>query len=214
MPRWSISILEPDGGIAAFIMANLPVTAVPDVPDIRLHKAGPTSGLWRIAADAPPYWAYHWAGGLALARFILDNPNRARGRRVLDLGAGSGIVGIAAALAGARIVIAAEIDPHAVAALRLNAALNGVAIEVAAGDPLERPPPDVDLVLAGDVFYDAGLAGRVTAYLDLCRARGLDVLIGDPRRTPLPLDRLELLDERVVHETDGTTQPGAVYIFR
>jgi predicted nicotinamide N-methyase len=188
--------------------------AVPGVPEIRLHKAAPTSGLWRIASDdVPPYWAYHWAGGLALARFLLDRPEWVRGRRVLDLGAGSGLVGIAAALAGAISVVAAEIDPHAVAALRLNAALNGVAIEVAAGDPLEQAPPDVDLVAVGDLFYDARLAIRVTAYLDLCRARGITALVGDPRRAPLPLDRLTLLDERPVRETDRTTRPGAVFLF-
>lgn len=184
------------------------------MPEVLLHKAVPTSGLWRMASDAaPPYWAYHWAGGLALARFLLDRPDWARGRRVLDLGAGSGLVGIAAALAGASAVIAAEVDDHAVAALRLNAALNGVAIEVAAGDPLERAPPEVDLVAVGDLFYDAALAMRVTAYLDRCRARGIIALVGDPRRAPLPLDRLTLLDERPVRETDRTTQPGAVFLF-
>lgn len=213
MPRWSISTPEP-GDIAAFIAARLPVAAVPDVPEIRLHRAVPTSGLWKIAADGtPPYWAYHWAGGLALARFVLDHPERVRGRRVLDLGAGSGIVGIAAVLAGASAVLASEVDPNALAALPLNAALNGVEIAVLPGDPLALPPPEVDLVLVGDLFYDAALAVRTTAFLDRCLAAGIDVLVGDPRRAPLPLHRLQLLWEQPVRETEGEAKPGAVFRF-
>lgn len=181
---------------------------------MRLHKAGPASGLWRIAGDgAAPYWAYHWAGGLVLARFVLDRPEWVRGRRVLDLGAGGGLVGIAAALAGAEAVLAAEIDPAGRAALRLNAALNEVAIEMLEGDVLDAEPPEVDLVAVGDLFYDAALALRVTDWLDLCRARGIEVLVGDPRRAPLPLARLELLNEQPVHETAGTVQTGAVFAF-
>lgn len=188
---------------------------MPGVPEIRLHKAAPESGLGRRFGSGPaPYWAYHWAGGLALARFVLDRPEWVRGRRVLDLGAGGGLVGIAAALAGASEVRAAEIDPAGRAALRLNAALNGVAIEVPEGDPLHVPPPEVDLVLVGDLFYDAALAARVTAWLDLCLARGIEVLVGDPRRAPLPVDRLELLNEAPVEETAGAVQTGAVFAFR
>ena len=131
-----------------FIRANLPVAAVPGVPEIKLHKASPTSGLWRLAHEdedgfGAPYWAHYWAGGLALARYVLDNPAVVAGLRVLDLGAGSGLVGIAAAKAGAREVIAAEVDPYAVAALKLNMKLNGVSISVVrershAGDPPAR----------------------------------------------------------------------------
>jgi predicted nicotinamide N-methyase len=185
---------------------------VPGVPEVRLHKAVPGSGLGRIVGEgAPPYWAYHWAGGLALARFLLDRPEWVRGRRVLDLGAGGGLVGIAAALAGAAEVLAAEIDPNGRAALALNAALNGMAIAVLEGDPLDAEPPEVDAVLAGDVFYEAALAARVAAWLGQCRAKGIDVLVGDPRRAPLPVDRLRLLHEAPVHETAGTTQTGAVF---
>lgn len=189
---------------------------MPDVPEIRLHKAEPASGLWRLGRgrgrDAP-YWAYYWAGGLALARFVFDRPEVVRGKRVLDLGAGSGLVGIAAALAGARGVLAAEIDPHAVIALRLNAAINKVALDILDDDLLDGAPPEVDLVLVGDLFYDAGLAARTTAFLDRCRARGIQSLVGDPRRAPLPLDRLELLSEQPVHETEQGIRPGAVFAF-
>ena len=144
---------------------------VPALPEIRLYTAHPGSGLRRLvephqSADddavepsddapepQPPYWAYAWAGGAVLARYILDHPQSVAGRRVLDLGAGSGLVGIAAAKAGASAVIAAEIDRNGVAAIGLNAAANGVAITIVDKDITTGPPPAVDLVLAGDVFY-------------------------------------------------------------
>ncbi|MFT4184427.1 MAG: 50S ribosomal protein L11 methyltransferase, partial [Rhizobium sp.] len=123
---------DPANTIRGFIAANLPVQPVPSIPEIRLHKAGPQSGLRRLAERDPtfgsPYWAHHWGGGLALARHLLDRPEIAIGRRVFDLGAGSGIVGIAAAKAGAKDVIAADVDPYAIAAIDLNAAINGVTI--------------------------------------------------------------------------------------
>jgi predicted nicotinamide N-methyase len=169
------------------------------VPEIRVHKAGPKSGLWRLAevddAFGNPYWAYHWGGGLALARHVLDHPAIVAGRRVLDLGAGSGIVGIAAATAGARHVLAADIDPYAIVATGLNASANGVMVETMLGDMTERAPPDVDVVLAGDTFYDAEIAARVTAFLDRCLGRDMDVLVGDPGRAFLPRERLELMAE-------------------
>ena len=127
---------------------NLPVAAVPDVPEIRLHKARPTSGLMRLARQdeegfGAPYWAHYWAGGLALARYVLDHPGVVAGKRVLDLGAGSGLVGIAAAKAGAREVVAAEVDGYAVAALQLNMKLNEASISVLHGDvtSARRPRP-------------------------------------------------------------------------
>ncbi|GGE07928.1 ribosomal protein L11 methyltransferase [Aureimonas endophytica] len=183
---------------AAFIEAHLPVVAVPGIPEVRLHRASPASGLNRLAArDAAgfgsPYWAYPWAGGLALARHLLDHPQIAAGRRVLDLGAGSGLVAIAAAKAGAREVLAAEIDPYARAALALNARLNGVEIAVTAEDLLSGEPPAVDLVLAGDLFYAPDLAARVLAFLERAARGGAAVLIGDPWRAALPLARLRLL---------------------
>jgi predicted nicotinamide N-methyase len=189
----------------AFIRANLPVVPVPGIPEIALHKASPSSGLASLAAQDPgfgsPYWAYYWAGGLALARFVLDHPEHVAGRRVLDLGTGAGLVAIAAAKAGAAMVIAADIDRYALAALRLNAAHNGVSVAVAEGDLTPGAPPAADLVLVGDLFYAPDLAGRVTAFLDRCLAAGVAVLIGDPWRAHLPTERLTLLAEYRVAET-------------
>jgi predicted nicotinamide N-methyase len=193
---------------------------VPRLPEIRLHSAHPSSGLWRLAESdeigfASPYWAYHWAGGLALARHILDRPRTVAGRRVLDLGAGSGIVAIAAAKAGASQVLAAEIDAYAIAALRLNAAANEVVLSVLSNDLTAGPPPLVDLVVVGDLFYERGLAERVTAFLDRCLDRGAEVLIGDPGRAFLPLSRLCLVAEYPVLEFgevgDAASKASAVF---
>ena len=177
--------VDPQGFIADF----LPLTPVPGLQHVKLHLASPKSGLSRLT-DAPPYWAHLWAGGLALACYLRDHPDVVAGRRVLDLGAGSGLVGIVAALAGAR-VIAAETDPLGRVAIGLNAAANGVMIEVLAQNVLGGDPPDVDLILAGDVFYDPGLVARVLAFLDRAALRGIRCLIGDPGRADLPLHRLD-----------------------
>lgn len=205
-----------------FIRANMNIVPVPTLPEIRLHTAHPASGLWRLAGPdrdkaEPPYWAYPWAGGAALARYILDRPETVKGRRVLDLGAGSGIVGIAAAKAGASEVIAAEIDRHAVIALGLNAAANDVAITVIGDDLTSGPPPQVDLVAVGDLFYERDLAIRVTAFLDRCLAAGINMLVGDPRRAYLPISRLRLLAEYPVPDVGeakgAAMKPGAVFSF-
>jgi predicted nicotinamide N-methyase len=127
---------------------------------------------------------------LALARFFLDRPDVVAGRRILDLGAGSGLVGIAAARAGARQVVAAEIDTHAIAALELNAAANGVEIAVLQGRPMAAVPPAVDLVAVGDLFYERDLAQEVIDFLDRCVDQRIEVLVGDPGRKHLPLTRL------------------------
>ncbi|MEQ1608267.1 MAG: 50S ribosomal protein L11 methyltransferase [Hyphomonadaceae bacterium] len=169
------------------------------MPEIRLHKAGPGSGLSRFAQTDKsfdtPYWAYHWGGGLALARHVLDHRESVAGRRVLDLGAGSGIVGIAGAMSGASYVTAADVDRYAIVAIELNAAANGVTIETFHGDVTIGSPPDVDIVMVGDLFYEAGLAARVTAFLDRCLAARIEVLVGDPWRAFLPHGRLKLLAE-------------------
>jgi predicted nicotinamide N-methyase len=185
----------------------MPLAPAPSLPEILIHTAHPASGLWRLSEfdsdgvdPPPPYWAYPWAGGAALARHFFDRPETVRGRRVLDLGAGSGVVGIAAAKCGAREVIAAEIDRHAIAALTLNAAANGVAIEAVLEDITGGDAPAVDLIAAGDVFYDRDLAERVTAFLDNCLAAGVEALIGDPGRTYLPHPRLRLLAEYPVRD--------------
>ena len=205
----------------AFILANTRIIAVRSLTEIRLYTAHEATGLWQIAEPAadgsdppPPYWAFPWAGGMALARHVLDRPEGVAGKRVLDLGAGSGLVAIAAAKAGARTVIAAEIDRYAGAAIGLNAALNGVTVTVVADDLTAGPPPSVDLVLVGDLFYERELALRVTTFLDRCLAAGIDVLIGDPRRAYLPYARLSLVAEYSVPdvgEVEGAVKPAAVF---
>jgi predicted nicotinamide N-methyase len=220
-----------------FIRANMRIAPVPSLPEIRLHTPHPASGLRRLtdphqSSDAdddtveadsdepepqPPYWAYVWAGGAVLARHILDHPQTVAGRSVLDLGAGSGLVGIAAAMAGACEVIAAEIDRNGVAALALNAAANGVAISVIADDITRGSPPAVDLVLAGDVFYSQGVADRVIPFLERCLNAGIEVLVGDPGRAYLPRSRLRLLAEYKVPDfgqtKDSALQPSGVFRF-
>jgi predicted nicotinamide N-methyase len=181
---------------ATFIRDNLVLLPVPGVPEVRLYTAHRASRLSRIAIDAP-YFAYPWAGGIALARYILDRPEQFAGRRVLDLGAGSGLVGIAAALCGASVT-AAEVDPAGVAAIGLNAEANGVDIAILAGDPLAAPPSGVDIVLAGDVFYAPPVAARMLAFLELCAASGIEVLVGDPGRADLPVKRLRRIESFMV----------------
>jgi predicted nicotinamide N-methyase len=206
-----------------FIRANMPVMAVPTIPEIVLHSATPASGLRRlIASDAhpdpePPYWAYHWAGGAVLARYFLDHPEIVRGQRVLDLGSGSGIVGIAAAKAGAIHVITAETDQNAIVAQQLNAGLNNVALTSMHADLTAGPALDVDLVAVGDLFYAPDLAQRVLGFLDRCLLAGAKVLIGDPGRADLPRDRLQLIAEYSVPDfgqvTDATVHAGVFVLI-
>jgi predicted nicotinamide N-methyase len=198
---------------AAFITTNLRLTPLPDLGDIALSLAHRGSGLARLAEQregAAPYWAYVWGGGAALARYVLDRPEAVAGRRVLDLGAGSGLVAIAAARSGAALISACDVDLFARAAIALNATANGVRVAVLAGSPLDGPAPEgIDLILAGDVFYDAAVAERMTAFLDRCVAAGVSALIGDPFRGHLPLPRLELLSEYTVADVmSAETLPG------
>jgi predicted nicotinamide N-methyase len=132
---------------------------------------------------------------MALARHILDRPETVVGKRVLDLGAGSGLVAIAAMKASASVAFAAEIDPYGIAAIDMNAAANDVRATIVGRDITGEPPPPVDLVAVGDLFYEQNLAIRVTAFLDACQAAGLDVLIGDPWRAYLPHGRVQLIAE-------------------
>jgi predicted nicotinamide N-methyase len=168
------------------------------VPEITLHLARDIFDLWerteqhaRQAELPPPFWAFPWAGGQALARYLLDHPEYAAGRAVLDLAAGSGLVAIAAAKAGAAAVTASETDPLAFAAIELNSQANGVTLEATLGDVLGGSAPATDLVLVGDAFYERPLAERLLPYLERVRASGALVLVGDPGRAYLPRDRFE-----------------------
>jgi predicted nicotinamide N-methyase len=205
----------------AFIQQNLRLQPAPSAPEIGLYTAHPGSGLRRLLGrqnDIPPYWAYHWAGGSVLVRYILDQPGTVAGKRVIDIGTGSGIVGIVAAKCGARHVTAVDIDPIAVAAARLNAETNHVALAVICEDILDNPPPDADLLLVGDLFYEVSLASRVLPYLRRCADAGIQILVGDPGREPLPLEELSLLAEYPVAdfgEARGASGRGSgVYTLR
>jgi predicted nicotinamide N-methyase len=193
--------------LRAFIAERMPLAPVPAVPEIVLYTAHPASGLRQLYGDdpdaPPPYWAYQWAGGTVLARYILDHPETVRGKRLLDLGAGSGIVAIAAAKSGASAVTASEIDPHGHSAITLNAAANGATINAILGDILDDLPLPVDIVAASDLFYAENLAARVLPYLESCASAGITVLVGDPFRRPLPLDRLELIAAYEVPDFGG-----------
>jgi predicted nicotinamide N-methyase len=193
----------PNGGgdKAAFICAHTRLLAVPHAPEIRLHLADEATPLWEKTEEElgemglpPPFWAFAWAGGQALARYILDFPGVSRGERVLDFASGSGLVAIAAAMSGARDVEASEIDEFALAAIELNARANGVAVKPRVGDIIGKDEGWA-LVLAGDVSYERDMAERVTDWLESLAAKGTRVLIGDPGRTYLARDRLEAIAE-------------------
>ena len=180
--------------------AGTTLRRIPLVPEIRLYQASEPIAAWQHTERAtgrtgldPPFWAFAWAGGQALARYLLDHPEAVAGRQVIDVASGSGLVAIAAALAGAAAVTAYDIDPLAAAAITLNAAANGVAIQAVCADVLTQaapPAPATDLVLVADAFYEQDLAGQVLAFLDRCHARGAAVLAGDFGRRYLPQARL------------------------
>jgi predicted nicotinamide N-methyase len=177
-----------------------PVTLV---PEIRLYQASEPIGVWQrteLAAGRtgldPPFWAFAWAGGQALARYLLDHPEVVKGRNVIDIASGSGLVAIAAARAGAAAVTAYDIDPLAAAAITINAGANGVAVLAVCADVLDTDAPaspDIDVILVADAFYERDLAGRVMLFLERGHARGADVLAGDFGRAYLPRDRLRAL---------------------
>ena len=178
---------------AAFVRRNTAITAPPLVPEIRLHLATEITPIWQATEDAlarsglpPPFWAFAWAGGQALARYLIDHSAEVTGRSVLDFGAGSGLVAIAAAKAGATAVLAAEIDPFAAAAIAANAALNDVDITVQREDLLDTVDACWEVVTAGDVCYERPMADRVMGWLRGMAARGSLVLLGDPGRAYVP----------------------------
>ncbi len=188
------------GDPARFIRENTEVLPSPLVPEIRLHVASDALPLWEMTEEEleraglpPPFWAFAWAGGQALARYILDNPDVVRGKRILDFGAGSGLDGIAAAMSGATAVLCADVDPFSVTAIRLNAEMNNVSIFQIADDLVGTPNQGWDVVLVGDMCYEQPLAGRIEAWLRGFITEGVTVLIGDPGRTYLPKSGMELL---------------------
>ncbi len=177
----------------AFILRETRSNTPPLVPEIRLRLADEAMDLWQATEDdlgraglPPPFWAFAWAGGQALARHMLDHPEIVRGARVLDFAAGSGIVAIAAALAGAREVVAADIDPYARAAVLVNAADNDVTVEAPETNYLVCGAAGFDVVLAGDVFYERPMAALVEPFLRAAHEQGAAVLFGDPGRAYLP----------------------------
>jgi len=198
----------------AFIEANLPPTAVPELPGATLHLAHARSGLSRLQRLNPdfamPYWAHLWGGGRALVPFLAERPDAVAGRRVLDVGSGSGLVSIAAARAGAAEIFTIDVDPYAVVATELNTRRNGVAATCLLGDVTTTPLPDIDVLLVGDVFYDYGLAERMMAFLDQQTA---EILVGDPLREFLPADRLQRLAAYVARDF-GSGAPGPAEVFR
>jgi predicted nicotinamide N-methyase len=230
----------------AFIRSHLQVAPVAFVPEISLYQAEEPIGLWELTEgeafsdstptssveyhsdQPPPFWAFAWAGGQALARYLLDHPADVAGRAVLDLASGSGLTAVAARRAGARTVRAVEIEPMAGAAIGLNAAANNVAVEVAVEDVLDRDPGDVEIVLAGDVFYSKTMAERMLTFMRRAARAGVDVLVGDPGRAYFPTEyfarvteyeipvRYELESTRVksttiwrIHPRGAATPPSA-----
>ena len=182
---------------AVFLRRNTAITVPPLVPEIRLYLATEVTPIWLATEEtlarsglSPPFWAFAWAGGQALARYLLDHPDEVAGRSVLDFGAGSGLIAIAAAKAGATSVLAAEIDNFAAAAIAANAALNDVEIAVQTADLLATVKSGWDVVTAGDVCYERPMADRVTGWLRMLTARGTLVLLGDPGRAYLPAEGL------------------------
>lgn len=205
-----------------FIRANTVIATPPLVPEIRLHLASEITPIWQASEETlargnvpPPFWAFPWAGGQALARYVLDHRDAVAGRRVLDFGAGSGLVAIAAAQAGAAIVTAAEIDDFAAAAIALNAALNGVAVAVETADLIATDGGSWQVVLVGDMCYEQPLADRLTAWLRALAGQGTLVLLGDPGRSYLPTTGLTAVARYTVATTreleDRDSRDGVVW---
>jgi predicted nicotinamide N-methyase len=214
---------------ADFIRANTGLMSPPLVPEVALHLAHEAVPLWQKTEEElgqlglpPPFWAFAWAGGQALARYVLDNAGVVQGRDVVDLASGSGLVGIAAMKAGAARVLAADIDGFAVTAITLNAGANGLqpsdAFTVTAADLLAAKPPATGVILVGDLFYERDLAARCLAWLKQARGQGADVLIGDPGRSYLPRAELEVVATYSVPVTrdleDAEIKRSQVWAFR
>ncbi len=209
----------------AFVLRHTRLRPVPGLEEIRLHLADEALPLWHAVEvetkdpdPALPYWAFAWAGGLAIGRYLRDHPEAVAGRRVFDVASGSGLCAIASMHAGAAEATGSDIDVFAAAAIELNARANGHRVTVVRRDVLDEEPPAVDIILAGDFCYDAGLAERVLPWLQRARDRGIDVLVGDPGRRYLPTDELIELASYDVRTTteleDLQLKQGRVYALR
>jgi predicted nicotinamide N-methyase len=207
-----------------FVLANTALVAPPLTPELRLHLAVEVMPLWRKTEEEleamgvpPPYWAFAWAGGQALARYILDTPSEVAGRAVLDFGSGSGIVAIAAAKSGARFVCAADIDRYAAAAIALNARANDAAVTVETRDVIGSCE-NWQTILCGDMCYERPLAERLLAWLTERAASGVRVLLGDPGRSYFPKSGVEKLGTWRVQTTreleDAEIRETSVYVLR
>jgi predicted nicotinamide N-methyase len=195
---------DPEG----FIRANTALQPVPHAPEVSLYVADEITPIWKMTETAlgalgisPPFWAFAWAGGQAISRYVLDHPELVRGKSVLDFASGSGLCAIAAMKAGAANVLACDVDPFCRAAIAVNAEANGVAVGCVIGDLLDDPPPPFDVILAGDICYEKTLSERVLAWLQMARDRGATVLIGDPGRTYFPKKGLVQLARYEVQTT-------------
>ncbi len=195
-------------GRRAFIADNTRLLPTPHAPELVLHLADEITPLWKLTEEAleeiglpPPFWAFAWAGGQALARYVLDHPEIVRGKTVIDFATGSGIVAVAAMKAGAKSVLGADIDVFCEAAVAMNAQANGVEIAFTDANLLDAPPPPADVLLAGDICYEGPMATAVMAWLAQGRAAGATVLVGDPGRTYFPKDGLVKLAEYQVPTT-------------
>jgi predicted nicotinamide N-methyase len=208
----------------AFILANTRLQAPPHTPELRLHLADEVTPIWRLTEEElgemglpPPFWAFAWAGGQALARYLLDHPDEVAGRRVIDFATGSGIVAIAAMQAGAAHVLASDIDPFCAAAVSLNAEANGAAVDFTDANLLDAPPPAADLILAADICYEKPMAEAVMVWLETAHAAGTRVLIGDPGRSYFPKSGLTRLAEYRVPTSreleDAEVKRTAVWTF-
>lgn len=199
--------------LRAFVRRTTRLLPLPDVPNLRLYQADDISVLWQRVGtllgdpDPPmPFWAFAWAGGLAVARYLLDHPEEVRARRVLDLASGSGLCGLVALCCGAAVVDAVDIDALAEAAVAVNARANGVRIGFRRGDLLGGPVPPAEVILAGDICYEQPMAARMLPWLAGAAERGARVLIGDPGRAYLPsgLERLALYHVRTSREIESS----------
>ena len=209
----------------AFVLRHTRLRPVPGLEEIRLHLADEALPLWhavQVETDdtdaALPYWAFAWGGGLAVGRYLREHPELVAGRRVFDLASGSGLCAIAAKRAGAAEATGADIDGFAAAAIDLNARANGHRVTVVRRDVLDEEPPDADVILAGDCWYDARLAERVLPWLHRAQANGIEILVGDPGRRYLPTDELIELASYDVRTTteleDLEHKVGRVYALR